>query len=109
MKTKEQLKDEKLFADFIEVELFIWEDDEGKDSYFEYYLEDSNLVIFNPEEDWNLLMKAYLKLEDVCNINYSRQHLKMAILCINPKLTYSELIKFIKEYIVNKNANNNQS
>lgn len=110
MKTKEELEDEKLFADFIEYPIKVLkyiDKDTKQEVICEYFNELGNT--FNPKEDWNLLMKGYSKLCLISSVNHPKQGLKLALLDINNKLVYKGILEFIKESIKYTNTNKNQS
>ena len=126
MKTKEQLKDIKLFADFIDIKLIQeWEDctDTKTSIHINWIIElSTDLVLgrfvykeFNPEKDWNLLMKCYDKMREIPDEYHDKfQHcldrVQAYILESDNETVYDELLFFIKLYNqINTNSNNNQS
>ncbi len=128
MKTKEQLKDIKLFADFIEV-IVLELKDICKDTktivssdYAWLHKELNVYIIFNPQDDWNLLIKAIEKARDIYFGSNTYDELDSYLDSIDDALTiknnlndkrgyiYDYLIMFIKGYNeINTNTNNNQS
>lgn len=127
-KTKEQLKDIKLFADFIDIKLIQeWEDctDTKTSIHIGWIVElSTDLVLgrfvyktFNPEEDWNLLHKAYNKARIIAIENRKGDNLKWMVMIMETALKlnanvslYEDILSFIKYYNqINTNTNNNQS
>jgi|SRR6188508_2140576 len=122
MKTKEQLKDIKLFADFIGIKLIQeWEDctDTKTSIHIGWIVElSTDLVLgrfvyktFNPEEDWNLLHKAYEKISkiDITNVQCLETYHKFLdmlegidnyLVESNKEKFYEYILEFIKLYLV---------
>lgn len=131
MKTKEQLRDIKLFADFIDVRLIKEMEDciDTKTSVHTDWLVEINIDLllgrfiyksFNPQEDWNLLHKAYEKINELDKqvefksrleiqfLELIAKAIRNSIVNSNKKDVYNCVLQFIKESIKN-NTNNNQS
>lgn len=123
MKTKEELRGVKLFADFIGKglkELKYIDEDTKQEVICEYF--DGFNNFFNPQDDWNLLIKAIEKARDIYFGSNTYDELDSYLDSIDDTLTiknnlndkrgyvYYYLIMFIKGYNeINTNTNNNQS
>lgn len=117
MKTKEQLKDIKLFADFIGKglkELKYIDKDTKQEVICEYF--DGFNNFFNPQDDWNLLHKAYNKVrittidnkQDDSVFKYSLKTMEVCLLLNDTIGIYDSILIFIKYYNkINSNTNNN--
>lgn len=122
MKTKEELRDIKLFADFIGDDLKEWygyDVDTKQQIVINYFTEFSRF--YNPQDDWNLLMKAYEKIYKIKINSKAPEKIYITFLSIwqgildslfesNKEKIYECILEFIKFYSkINTNTNNNQS